>query len=136
MSSKLAAFLNPLKWFSSTRPSKSAHHGDLLDTLQQAPRPALKGVPMGSVKALPVLARKFFSFENRRKKTLVQGELPGVTPLRNDLFEDDVELVRRKERRLLHETRPRENPAQHDRELALNRLRNRTPVETRLVARD
>lgn len=136
MSSKLTALFNPLKWFSSTPSSKSAHHGDLLENLRQAPRPALKGVPMGSVKSLPVAARNFFSFENRRKKTLVQDDLPGVTPVRNDLFEDDVELVRRKERQLIHETRPRENMAQHDRELAVNRLRNRTPEAARAVARD
>jgi hypothetical protein len=104
--------------------------------------PQVRGVPLGSVKALPqTLARRFLSFENRRipNHPLVQAEfqLPAATPVRNDLFEDDVELVRRRRGgHLLHETRPPGAAGTHDPELAVNRLRNRAPLDRRLVARE
>jgi hypothetical protein len=95
---------------------------------------------MGSVKALPVeLASRLFSFENRRRgqSRFVQGELvlPEAHPVRSDLFEDDVELVRRRKvSRLIHETRSAPStPGHHDRELAINRLRQREPVSSRVV---
>jgi hypothetical protein len=63
--------------------------------------------------------------------------LPAATPVRNDLLEDDVELVRRRrEGRLLHETRPPGAGGTHDPELAVNRLRNRAPLTRRLVAKE
>ncbi|MEN9776485.1 MAG: hypothetical protein RIS24_185 [Verrucomicrobiota bacterium] len=130
---KLLALINPRSWFSSGPRSP-------LSSLQRTS--GLGGVPLGSVKALPeTLVRRFFSFENQRtpNRNLIQGELqlPAVTPLRNDLVEDDVELVRRRrETRLLHETRPPGAGGTHDPELAVNRLRSRAPVTTRLVARD
>ena len=104
--------------------------------------PKAGGVPLGSVKALPqTLARRFLSFENRRipNHPLVQAEfqLLAATPVRNDLFEDDVELVRRRRGgHLLHETRPPGAAGTHDPELAVNRLRNRAPLDRRLVARE
>lgn len=95
---------------------------------------------MGSVKALPVeLAGRLFTFENRRRtqNSLVQGELvlPEAKPIRSDLFEDDVELVRRRRAsRLIHETRTEPTtPGHHDPELAVNRLRFREPAATRVV---
>ncbi len=137
---KLPALLNPMSWFSSRR-------GHSLSNLSATPRlGGLGGVPLGSVKALPeTLARRFFSFENQRLQnrtpgqSLVQGELqlPAVTPVRNDLAEDDVELVRRRrESRLLHETRPPGAGGTHDPELAVNRLRNRPSAASRLVGQD
>jgi len=130
---KLLALLNPRSWFSAdTRGSAPLSAG----------RSSFGGVPMGSVKALPeTLARRLFSFENQRLPShdLVQGELqlPAVKPVRNDLFEDDVELVRRRrEPRLLHETRPPGAAGTHDPELAVNRLRNREPLTRRLVTRE
>jgi len=125
---KLPTLLNPRSWFSTARPT--------------APTPRSGGVPLGSVKALPAtLARRLLSFENRRSmpRELVQGELglPASTPVRNDLLEDDVELVRRRrEGRLLHETRPPGAGGTHDPELAVNRLRNGPPLTRRLVARE
>jgi len=130
---KLPALFNPRSWFSTANPVSSAT-GSL--------GPGCGGVPLGSVKALPeTLARRFLSFENRRStpRDLVQGELrlPAATPVRNDLLEDDVELVRRRrEGRLLHETRPPGAGGTHDPELAVNRLRNRAPLTRRLVARE
>ena len=130
---KLLALFNPRSWFSTGQPNP-------LSPLHRTS--GLGGVPIGSVKALPeTLARRFFSFENQRlpARNLIQGELqlPAVTPVRNDLVEDDVELVRRRrETRLLHETRPPGAGGTHDPELAVNRLRNRAPVTHRLVARD
>lgn len=130
---KLPALLNPRSWFSPARPMSPA---------PQTGNPGSAGVPLGSVKALPeTLARRFFSFENRRSmpRDFVQGELrlPAATPVRNDLLEDDVELVRRRrESRLLHETRPPGAGGTHDPELAVNRLRNRAPLTHRLVARE
>jgi hypothetical protein len=130
---KLLALLNPRSWFSTGQ-------RDPLSPLHTTS--GLGGVPIGSVKALPeTLARRFFSFENQRlpARNLIQGELqlPAVTPVRNDLVEDDVELVRRRrETRLLHETRPPGAGGTHDPELAVNRLRNRAPVTSRLVSRD
>lgn len=130
---KLLALLNPRSWFSTGR-----RESDRLPDRT----PGLGGVPIGSVKALPqILARRFFSFENQRSpsRNMVQGELqlPAVTPVRNDLVEDDVELVRRRrETRLLHETRPPGAGGTHDPELAVNRLRNRAAAAHRLVARD
>ena len=130
---KLPALLNPRSWVPAARP------------MSPAPRdagPRAGGVPLGSVKALPeTLARRFLSFENRRSmpRDLVQGELrlPAATPVRNDLLEDDVELVRRRrEGRLLHETRPPGAGGTHDPELAVNRLRNRAPLTRRLVAKE
>jgi hypothetical protein len=137
---KLPALLNLLSWFSSRRgnplsnPSGSARLG------------GLGGVPLGSVKALPeTLARRFFSFENQRLQNRTHGqspvqgklELSAVTPVRNDLSEDDVELVRRRrESRLLHETRPSGAGGTHDPELAVNRLRNRPSATSRLVKQD
>jgi hypothetical protein len=95
---------------------------------------------MGSVKALPgQLASRIFSSENRRRQGqgFIQGELtlPEVQPVRSDLFEDDVELVRRrKETRLIHETRPEPStPGRIDPELAINRLRRRGSQEIRTV---
>lgn len=137
---KLPAMLNPLSWFSSGRSNP-------LSNLRGSPGSAgLGGVPLGSVKALPeTLARRFFSFENQRLQGRhpgrgpVQGELqlPAVTPVRNDLAEDDVELVRRRrESRLLHETRPPGAGGTHDPELAVNRLRNRASAASRLVGQD
>ena len=134
---KLLALLNPRSWFSAdTRGSAPLSAG----------RSGFGGVPMGSVKALPeTLARRLFSFENQRLQnrtpgqSLVQGELqlPAVTPVRNDLAEDDVELVRRRrESRLLHETRPPGAGGTHDPELAVNRLRNRPSAASRLVGQD
>lgn len=130
---KLPALLNPRSWFSRAgRPTDGPRSG--------FPLPG--GVPLGSVKALPeTLARRFLSFENQRspQRDMVQGELqlPAVNPVRNDLLEDDVELVRRRrESRLLHETRPPGAAGTHDPELAVNRLRNRAPMAQRLVARD
>jgi len=137
---KLPALLNPLSWFSpgrgTPRSNLSAHPA----------KGSLGGVPLGSVKALPeTLARRFFSFENQRLQNrppgqgLIQGELqlPAVTPVRNDLAEDDVELVRRRrESRLLHETRPPGAGGTHDPELAVNRLRNRASAASRLVGQD
>ncbi|MFM7553811.1 MAG: hypothetical protein ACKPAH_00700 [Verrucomicrobiota bacterium] len=131
---RLPAWLHPRSWLPGREDRPSAPHGT------GNPKPG--GVPLGSVKALPeTLARRFLSFENRRMPAphpdLVQGELrlPAATPLRNDLFEDDVELVRRRrEGRLLHETRPPGAAGTHDPELAFNRLRGRDPVDRRLVA--
>ena len=130
---KFPALLNPRSWFSrADRPTGGARSGVQLPG----------GVPLGSVKALPeTLARRFLSFENQRtpQQNLVQGELqlPAVTLVRNDLFEDDVELVRRRRgSRLLHETRPPGAAGTHDPELAVNRLRNRAPMAQRLVARE
>jgi hypothetical protein len=84
---KLLALLNPRSWFSSGQRGP-------LSSLQQTS--SLGGVPLGSVKALPeTLGRRFFSFENQRtlNRNLIQGELqlPAVTPLRNDLVEDDAD---------------------------------------------
>jgi hypothetical protein len=127
----LLTLLDPRSWFSPARPPSAA---------PRAGNPGAIGVPLGSVKALPeTLARRFLSFENRRStpRDLVQGELrlPAATPVRNDLLEDDVELVRRRrEGRLLHETRPPGAGGTHDPELAVNRLRNREPLIRRLVA--
>lgn len=131
---KLPALLNPRSWFATRaeRPLGPSGAGARLPG----------GVPLGSVKALPEkLARRFLSFENRRVplRDLVQGELqlPAATPVRNDLFEDDVELVRRRRQsRLLHETRPPGAAGTHDPELAVNRLRNRIPPDRRLVTRE
>jgi len=130
---KLLALLNPRSWFSSGQ-------RDPLSSFQKTS--GLGGVPLGSVKALPkTIVRRFFSFENQRtlNRNLIQGELqlPAVTPMRNDLVEDDVELVRRRrETLLLHETRPPGAGGTHDPELAVNRLRSRTPETSRLVERD
>ena len=130
---KLLALLNPRSWFSSGQ-------RDPLSSFQQTS--GLGGVPLGSVKALPkTIVRRFFSFENQRtlNRNFIQGELqlPAVTPMRNDLVEDDVELVsRRRETLLLHETRPPGAGGTHDPELAVNRLRSRAPETSRLVERD
>lgn len=130
---KLLALLNPRSWFSSGQ-------RDPLSSFQQTS--GLGGVPLGSVKALPkTIVRRFFSFENQRtlNRNLIQGELqlPAVTPMRNDLVEDDVELVRRRrETLLLHETRPPGAGGTHDPELAVNRLRSRASETSRLVERD
>lgn len=130
---KLPAFLNPKRWFAGA-PSPEGEVGRPTGGV----RPS--GVPMGSVKALPVeLAGRLFTFENRRRtqRPLVQGELvlPEAKPVRSDLFEDDVELVRRRRAsRLIHETRPEPTtPGRHDPELAVNRLRMRDAESTRIV---
>jgi len=114
---KLLALFNPRSWFSRGQP-------DPLSPLHRTS--GLGGVPIGSVKALPeTLARRFFSFENQRlpARNLIQGELQQL-------------VRRRRETRLLHETRPPGAGGTHDPELAVNRLRNREPVTRRLVARD
>ena len=130
---KFPALLNPKSWFAA--PQKPGSAGPDTATL-----PRTGGVPMGSVKALPVeLANRLFSFENRRRgqSRFVQGELvlPEVHPVRSDLFEDDVELVRRRRAsRLIHETRSAPStPGHHDPELAVNRLRQREPLSARVV---
>jgi hypothetical protein len=130
---KFPALLNPKSWFAPrTAPDRTA--------VIAGSSSRTAGVPMGSVKALPVeLASRLFSFENRRRgqNRFVQGELvlPEAHPVRSDLFEDDVELVRRRKvSRLIHETRSAPStPGHHDRELAINRLRQREPVSSRVV---
>jgi len=136
---RFPAFLNPLRWFSG--PGKPASASGTGWAPASSARPAHRsGVPMGSVKALPgQLASRIFSSENRRRQGqgFIQGELtlPEVQPVRSDLFEDDVELVRRrKETRLIHETRPEPStPGRIDPELAINRLRRRGSQEIRTV---
>lgn len=138
----VTALLNPLRWFQSPGPARSPGlPGAASADTRRISR--TNGVPMGSVKALPgQLASRFFSSENRRKggRGFVQGELPlpEAQPVRSDLFEDDVELVRRrKETRLIHETRTdASTPGVHNAELAVNRLRPRPSREDRVAHRE
>jgi hypothetical protein len=83
---------------------------------------ALRGLPLG----------------NRRKgRPWVQTEmlLHETHPLRHDLVEDDVELVRRPRRNVIYESQPVASvPRQLDTAHAYERLRNRAPLSERVVS--
>ncbi len=76
---------------------------------------------------------------NRRRKSTrpwVQTEmlLQETKPLRHDLTEEDVALVRRQRPVLIYESRPAaEAPRRFDTERAYARLRNRAPLADRIV---
>jgi hypothetical protein len=126
---KTNSWWNPRSWF-----------GDGSAASEPTGRDVARGVPLGAVKALPGAAvRRMFSFENRRRsqRPLVQSELmlEQTEPVRNDLAEEDVELVvRRKDARLIHETRPPSGGRRYDSELVLNRLRRRASMSDRVVS--
>ena len=85
-----------------------------------------------------LLSLRWLPLGNRRKRSsLVQSEmlLQETRPLRHDLGEDDVELVRRRRSKVIYESQPVPTvPKQLDTENAYARLRNRAPVSERIVS--
>ncbi|MSU31472.1 MAG: hypothetical protein EXS25_02200 [Pedosphaera sp.] len=135
---KIVSKLNPFNWFKSRRSEST----ELIPLWRLGDR-SNAGVPLGAVKTLPSqLVSRLFSSENQRRPghAFAQSELPlpEVRPIRSNLLEDDVELIRRrKSSRLIHETRPTSStPGYHDPELALNRLRKQHFFESQPVHQD
>ncbi len=135
---KIVSSLNPFHWFKSRRSEAT----ELIPLWRPGGR-SNAGVPLGAIKTLPSqLVSRLFSSENQRRPghAFAQSELPlpEARPVRSNLLEDDVELIRRrKSSRLIHETRPTSStPGYHDPELALNRLRKHNSFEFQPVHQD
>ncbi|HTI71976.1 MAG TPA: hypothetical protein VMF06_18520 [Candidatus Limnocylindria bacterium] len=133
-----------LKGFASLLRRSGPHGGAVTDTdlFRQKAMGTGLGTPAKAVGRQGWLRRvlgfRWLPLGNQRKgRPWVQTEmlLQGTTPLRHDLVEDDVALVRRERSKVIYESGPAApTPPRFDNSAAYERLRNRAPLASRVVA--